>query len=62
MGSLILPEVNADAMSIFLAEVAKRHPDGYGSGCLAQSKGFGDSRKYTSHMAATLFTSGRYQF
>ncbi len=27
MDSLILPEVNAEAMSIFLAEVAKRHPD-----------------------------------
>ena len=27
MDSLILPEVNANAMSIFLAEVAKRHPD-----------------------------------
>ena len=27
MDSLILPEVNAQAMSIFLAEVAKRHPD-----------------------------------
>jgi ABC-type dipeptide/oligopeptide/nickel transport system ATPase subunit len=27
MDSLILPEVNAEAMSIFLAEVAERHPD-----------------------------------
>jgi transposase len=27
MDSLILPEVNAQAMSIFLAEVASRHPD-----------------------------------
>ena len=27
MDSLILPEVNAEAMSIFLAEVADRHPD-----------------------------------
>jgi len=27
MDSLILPEVNAEAMSIFLAEVAKRHPN-----------------------------------
>ncbi|MDY6843773.1 MAG: IS630 family transposase [Thermodesulfobacteriota bacterium] len=27
MDSLILPEVNAQAMSIFLAEVSKRHPD-----------------------------------
>jgi transposase len=27
MDSLILPEVNAGAMSIFLDEVAKRHPD-----------------------------------
>ncbi len=27
MDSLILPEVNAKAMSIFLAEVARRHPD-----------------------------------
>lgn len=27
MDSLILPEVNAGAMSIFLAEVAKRHPN-----------------------------------
>lgn len=27
MDSLILPEVNAEAMSIFLAELAKRHPD-----------------------------------
>lgn len=26
MDSLILPEVNAEAMSIFLAELAKRHP------------------------------------
>jgi len=27
MDPLILPEVNAEAMSIFLAKVAKRHPD-----------------------------------
>lgn len=27
MVSLILPEVNAEAMSIFLAEVSKRHPE-----------------------------------
>jgi transposase len=27
MDSLILPEVNAEAMSIFLAEVSKRHSD-----------------------------------
>jgi len=27
MDSLILPEVNAEAMSIFLEEVAMRHPD-----------------------------------
>ena len=27
MDSLILPEVNTEAMSIFLAEVARRHPD-----------------------------------
>ena len=27
MDSLILPEVNTQAMSIFLAEVARRHPD-----------------------------------
>ena len=27
MDSLILPEVNAEAMSIFLVEVALRHPD-----------------------------------
>lgn len=27
MDSLILPQVNAEAMSLFLAEVASRHPD-----------------------------------
>ena len=27
MDSLILPEVNAEAMSIFLEEISKRHPD-----------------------------------
>jgi transposase len=27
LDSLILPEVNADAMGIFLAEVSRRHPD-----------------------------------
>ena len=27
MDSLILPEVNAEAMSIFLAELSRRHPD-----------------------------------
>jgi len=29
MDSLILPEVNAEAMSVFLAEVATRHPDDF---------------------------------
>jgi transposase len=29
LDSLILPEVNADTMSIFLAEVAQRHPDDF---------------------------------
>ena len=29
LDSLILPEVNAEAMGLFLAEVAARHPDDF---------------------------------
>ena len=43
MDSLILPWVSAETMSIFLAEVARRHasefiPHGHGSGWLASRR------------------------